>query len=221
MEAEVYDVDATHPMAAAIDRAVGVLKAGGLVLFPSDTVYVLASLARTGSTVSGGLGRLFALKNRGRGPSFPWLVPDAASLDVYGTDVTQQARALAGALWPGGLAVVVRASSAVPRVLAREDGTVSLRCSASPISSGLIRACGLPLVSTGAAPHGQAAPCEFSGVEADVLSAVDFAIRDERIVCPGRSTIIDCTTREPRVLREGIVSHDQIKRALGMEVSLV
>jgi L-threonylcarbamoyladenylate synthase len=205
----------------AIDMAADVLQSGGLVLFPSDTVYVVASLARTGESVSNGLDRLFAVKNRGRGPSFPWLVGSPSDLDVYGTGVTDDARTLAENLWPCGLTIVVRASSAVPRVLAREDGSVALRCSAAPIAAGLIRSCGLPLISTGANSHGNRPPCTYGEVADDVMSSVDFAIEDPAVSLPGRSTIVDCTTRQTSILREGVVSRESVDGALGIVTPFV
>lgn len=161
MPNSVFVIGDRSSLDAAIDGTAAVLRRGGLAIFPTDTVYVAASVARSGQALSGGIERLFQLKRRGRGPSFPWLVASAADLEVYGRDLTDEALMLATCLWPSGLTLVVRASSAVPRALAREDGTVALRCADSPIASGLLHACAAPLICTGANPHGVATPVTY------------------------------------------------------------
>lgn len=218
---KVFRISATHPDAAAIDAAVEALRAGGLVLFPTDTVYSIGSLARAGGAVSPGVDRLFALKHRGRGPSFPWLVRSAADLTVYGTGVTDDARTLAESFWPGELSIVVRASAAIPRVLAREDGTVALRVSASPVVAAIVEACDAPLVSTGANIHGSLPPLSFDEVSKDILDKVDVALDAGAAQCVGPATIVDCTAYATRVLRAGSISRWSIDNAIGVETELV
>lgn len=221
MPASVFEVSGTHPRAAAIDDAAKALAQGGLVLFPTDTVYSIGSLARAGENVSTGVDRLFRIKRRGRGPSFPWFIESREDLDVYGTGVTDEARTLADAFWPGGLSIVVRASAAIPRVLAREDGTVALRLSASPIVAALLQVCRAPLVTTGANVHGATPPISFDEVDKKILSKIDVALDARPSKCAGSATIIDCTSRTPRILRAGIVSREEIDEALGIESELV
>jgi L-threonylcarbamoyladenylate synthase len=217
----VFVIGDRSSLDAAIDGTAAVLRRGGLAIFPTDTVYVAASVARSGQALSGGIERLFQLKRRGRGPSFPWLVASAADLEVYGRDLTDEALMLATCLWPSGLTLVVRASSAVPRALAREDGTVALRCADSPIASGLLHACAAPLICTGANPHGVATPVTYDEILSEVKATVDTAVVDPNAACKGRSTIVDCTTRPVRLLREGCVPHGAVNEVLGYEMPFV
>ena len=209
----------TH--ADAIDAAVHVLRSGGLVLFPADTTYVVCSLTRLGGAVSGGVERLFSLKRRGRGPSFPWLISSPAELEVYGMEITDCARVLADTCWPGGLSIVVKASAAIPRILAREDGTVALRNSASPFAAAFLRACGAPLVMTGASVHGAPNPLSFDEVDSKILDQVDIALSVEDADCQGTATIVDCTQAAPRILCEGLVSSEHIESVLGYALQAV
>lgn len=221
MPASVFEISGTHPRASAIDDAARVLAGGGLALFPTDTVYSIGSLARVGEGVSTGVDRLFAIKRRGRGPSFPWLVESVDDLDVYGMGVVDEARVLAREFWPGGLSIVVRASAAIPRVLAREDGTVALRVSASPVVAALLSVCRAPLVTTGANVHGAHPPKTFKQVDEGILSEVDIALSARGGRGAGPSTIIDCTARIPRILRVGVVGKESIDDVLGIDTELV
>ena len=221
MPAEVFSTATTHPSPEAIDRAAEVISSGGIALFPTDTVYTVASLAVAGRRISGGVARLRNFKRRGFGPSFPWLVTSAADLDVYGMDVSDDARRLAQAFWPGGLSIVVHASSAVPRSLAHRNGSIALRLSASPVVSAIISLVDRPLVSTGANEHGAPPPTAFSDIVPEILDAVDVALDGGDAEGAGHSTVVDCTGTQPRILREGVVSRAEVDEAMGYRTPLV
>lgn len=220
MANEVFTIDSMHPQASAVDCAAHALASGGLALIPTDTTYCVCSLARSGVEESGGIGRLMGFKDHATGPSFPWLVSSADDLDVYGRSVSDAARLLAERFWPGGLSLVVKASAAVPRVLTRKDGTISLRLSASPVVSGILRALDRPLVSTGANVHGAPPPLAYGELDPAIIAAVDVAL-DGGACCVGRSTIVDCTQEPAIILRDGIVSREDIDDVLGYQTPLV
>jgi L-threonylcarbamoyladenylate synthase len=221
MGPEVFTIDTTHPQAQAIDRAAQVMADGGIALFPTDTVYTVASLAVKGMHISDGIRRLFEFKRRGFGPSFPWLVDSPEALDTYGMSVPDEARRLAEAFWPGGLGIVVKANSAVPHALTHSNGSIALRQSASPVVSGLLRVLDRPLVSTGANEHGVPAPVSFADVAPNVVGVVDVALDGGEGTCQGRSTLVDCTRTPVSILREGVVSREQLNEALGYVAPLV
>lgn len=221
MGTEVFKIDVMHPQAEAIDRAAEVMSSGGIALFPTDSVYTVASLAVSGMRISDGIRRLYEFKQRGFGPSFPWLIPSAEALDTYGISVSDDARKLAEAFWPGGLTIVVLANSAVPHALMHSGGSIALRQSASPVVAGLLHVLERPLVSTGANEHGVPNPVAFDEVDPAIVDTVDVALDGGDEGCQGRSTVIDCTRGPVRILREGIVSIDQLNEALGYQIPLV
>jgi L-threonylcarbamoyladenylate synthase len=220
MASQHFELDTQHPQAAAIDAAARALADGGLVLLPADTTYCVVSLARAGSGASAGIRRIVGFKRRPCGPAFPWLVGAKSDLDVYAVGVSDEARMLAEAFWPAGLTIVARASSAVPHMLMREDGTVALRMSSAPVVSGLLNALDRPLVATGANVHGQPAPLAFADVGQGVLDAVDVALEGDGS-CAGRATIVDCTHGEAVILRDGVVPRELIEERLGHATPLV
>lgn len=208
------------------------LSSGGLALIPTETVYGLAvavapfmqpgvanGASREPSVngaalppASSGYRRIFSVKQRDLTQTVPWLVGGVDDLDRYGCAVDEVTRALADAFWPGALTLIVRANDRVPRFMQAADGTVALRCSASPVVAALIRACGCPLATTSANTHGMPAPASFDVVEPVVLAGVDVAIDAGETPCQDASTIVSCVSGEVVVARYGALSEDDIQR---------
>lgn len=208
------------------------LSSGGLALIPTETVYGLAvavapfmqpGVAKGASRepsvngaalppASSGYRRIFSVKQRDLTQTVPWLVRGVEDLDRYGCAVDEVTRALADAFWPGALTLIVRANDRVPRFMQAADGTVALRCSASPVVAALINACGCPLATTSANTHGMPAPAAWAAVEQRVLEGVDAAIDAGETPCQDASTIVSCVSGEVVVARYGALSEDDIQR---------
>lgn len=182
------------------DRDLEVLAQGGCLLIATDTVYGLC--ARPGTS---GYQEIFELKQRPAAQVLPWLIPDAASLNLWASDVPVYARKLASFLWPGGLTLVLRASErACALGGVAEDGTIALRVPADERCRSLMRSLGSPLACTSANLHGHPAP-----VSLEQINPCLAPYRAGRIAprCPGgtASTIVSCTGTLPIVLREGCI----------------
>lgn len=209
-----------HPL--AVCDAAAVLRAGGLALVPTETVYGVGVCVAAYAEVAGrnapsdqsGYGRIFTLKRRDVRQTVPWLVAGEEDLDTYGVDVPPEAHALARACWPGALTIIVKASDAVPSFMQADDGTVALRASASPVIQALVRACGSPLAVTSANTHGAPAPASFDEVEPRILAGVDAAIDAGPTACSGASTIVDAADGTFRIVREGPLSAERIAQVL-------
>lgn len=187
---------------ADMREAVARLERGEAVVFPTDTVYGLgvAVAHRADPRV------LFELKRRDAGKPVAWLVDGSDALYRYGRDVPDCARLLVAEGWPGALTVIVKAGEAVPRAYRSQDGTIGLRMPANDVALELIRAVGSPLATTSANVSGSPAACAFSEVDDALLSRV-FALADDSQVQIGRaSTVVDCSTDDVVVLREGDAS---------------
>lgn len=231
---EIYHIAtvSAQPCDQAIAEVGNVLSSGGLALIPTETVYGLAvavaplALVRTAEgepgepsvngaalpPASSGYRRIFSVKQRDFTQTVPWLVGGIEDLDRYGCAVDEVTRALADAFWPGALTLIVRANDRVPRFMQAADGTVALRCSASPVVAALINACGCPLATTSANTHGMPAPAAWAAVEQRVLEGVDAAIDAGETPCQDASTIVSCVSGEVVVARYGALSEDDIQR---------
>lgn len=221
---QVHQIEGAGALSTSpgIEAAAACLRAGGLALLPTETVYGIGvSIAAFPGdelpAIDTGYRRIFTLKRRDTAQTVPWLVAGPEALDEYGEEVDVRARALAEAFWPGALTIIVKASSAVPAFMRAADGTVGLRASADPAIQALIAACASPLAVTSANTHGAPAPTAFSGVEPCVLAGVDVALDAGATVCRDASTIVSFTTGELRILRQGAISAARVKAALAAE----
>ena len=198
-------------MEDALQAGLAVLRNGGLIVFPTETLYGLGCDARNEDA----LRRLYALKGRSaEGEAFkppPVLVRDIDMLREW-AEVPAGAQELIEVHWPGSLTLIVPALPHVSSLVGGvTDGrkTIGVRASAQPLARALVEQLGAPIVATSANLSGAqgvaAAPRVLSDVPSAVLSGVDAAL-DGGEVGGVASTVVDCTQTPPRVLRVGAVA---------------
>lgn len=205
--------DQLAPEPEVVSRAAEVLRAGGVAVLPTDSVYGICCAALPGNPAHG---RIFEVKRRDRAQTLPWFVADPSDLDVYGADVPAWARRLAAGLWPGALTIVVRASAAVPPEYAQASPggpTIALRVPGSELDRALVRALGCPVAQTSANLHGAPSATSGAGLDPAIAGAVDLVVDAGPAPVGVASTIVDATGPEPCVLRAGAVSGDEVLRA--------
>jgi L-threonylcarbamoyladenylate synthase len=202
-------------VAAPIEEAAAVLRAGGLVAFPTETVYGLGADAANAEAVR----RLFAVK--GRPSRHPLIVHIATvdALDSYAESVTDAARALASACWPGPLTLVVRLRGGViaPEVTGGRD-TVALRVPAHPVAHALLQEFGGGVAAPSANRFGRVSPTTAAHVHADLGNDVDLVIDGGPTTIGVESTIVDCSGVEPAILRLGGVDAATVEAIVGHPV---
>lgn len=199
---------------AEVERAVMVLRRGGLVAFPTETVYGLGADA----TDDEALTRVFAVK--GRPADHPLIVhlAKASELTRWGSDVPDSAQALAAAFWPGPLTLVVSAGPAVSRVATGGHETVALRVPAHPLALELLEAHGVPIAAPSANRFGRVSPTSAAAVVRDLGGDVDLVLDGGSCAVGVESTIVDCSGPDVRVLRPGAVTTAMVAEVLGGEV---
>lgn len=206
---KTYHVDSDNPNAEVINLAATVLRDGGLVVFPTETVYGIGALADS----KFGAQEIFEVKVRPLDHPLPWLVENEDALDTYGVDIPEYAHKLAKAFWPGPLSLVVVAGERVGKDFRAPDGTIALRCAANEIVTELIRAAGGPLLATSANTHGNPAPGSFTDIEDRIVNAADIALDCGETEHGQSSTVVMCTGAEPIVVREGAIAAGEILTA--------
>ena len=191
-----------------IKQGISVLKQGGVVAFPTDTVYGLGASVAIPRAVE----RVYTVKERPRSMALPLLVADEAQIARVAESVSAVARRLIREFMPGALTVVVRRSGSVPDIVTAGGTTVAVRIPAHPVPIALIEGLGVPVVGTSANLSGQPSPLRAEGVSAQFGNKVDFVIDGGR--CPGgrESTIVDVSGETPVILREGAISGEELKR---------
>lgn len=188
------------------------LRAGGLVAYPTDTVYGLGTDAFRAASVA----RLYEVKHRPRYMPLPLLIADLEQLERIAGSVSPVVAGLAQRLWPGAVTLVLRKSSAVPDIVTAGSDKVGVRLPQHPIPVFLARSLGRPLTGTSANVSGRPSCRTAACVReqfAEGPEGVDLIIDGGE--CPGgiESTVVDVTGVAPNILREGAVSKDVILKA--------
>ncbi|MCU0685151.1 MAG: L-threonylcarbamoyladenylate synthase [Polyangiaceae bacterium] len=199
-------VDPARPDQAALARAAAVLARGGLVAFPTETVYGLGALALDSAAVA----RIFAAK--GRPASNPVIVHvhhDSLARELA-DPFTPLAAALADAFWPGPLTLVVPRSARVPDVVSAGGPTVALRSPAHPVALGLLAALGAPVAAPSANPSGAVSPTSADHVLAGLDGRIDLVLDAGPCQLGIESTVVDATGDFPIVLRPGSIARDAL-----------
>ena len=207
-------VDGTLP--TSIADAAQVLAAGGLVAFPTETVYGLGADAGSDRAVAG----IFAAKGRPSDHPLIVHVPDAAAAERFAAHIPPVARRLMAAFWPGPLTLILRRQPGVAAAAAGGHDTVGLRCPAHPVAHALLLACAAQTPPV----HGLAAPSanRFGRVSPTTAAHVAAEFTPDLLVLDGGATpvgiesaIVDCTRGAPVLLRPGTLTREQIERACG------
>lgn len=204
-----YRVDPENPSAEVINLAATVLRDGGIVVFPTETVYGLGALADS----CFGPHEMFEVKVRPFDMPIPLLVETEDALDTWGADIPDYAHNIAHKYWPGAVTLVVNASQKVPRDFRAPDGTIGLRSPNHEVVRELLQASGGPIFATSANTHGNPAPGSFAEVEPRIIDAADLALDGGETEHQQASTVVLCTGDEPVIIREGAVSTDDVMAA--------
>jgi len=201
--------------AAATPQVVTHLRAGGLLAYPTETVYGLGSLATELP-----LRALAALKGRPAKKPFLLLVGSLRMVEETGLELTEAARAMAEAFWPGALTLVLAGGEGrLPDALRGPEGGIAVRYTGQRLIAGVVRTLGVPLTSTSAnRPGTPPAP----GPENIGVLFGDAVADGSLLVLDGGSlgnvppsTIIDCSTPVARLVREGAIPRGELRRAVG------
>jgi len=203
---KVIHIDPEAPSAEAINLAASVLRDGGIVIFPTETVYGIGAAA----TSCIGPQEIIDIKMRPASKPLPWLVETEDALDTYGVDVPAYAHSLAAAFWPGALSLVVKASPRVGKDFVDPRGTVALRCPDHEVVQELIRASGGPIITTSANTSGKHAPTSFGELEERLVASADLTLDGGETHHGIASTVVDCTGPEPVILRDGAIPATRI-----------
>ncbi len=203
-----------NPDSAAITRAANLLRAGGLVAFPTETVYGLGADAR--STVA--VNRVFTAKRRP--PDHPLIVhiADAQQLPLWSPNVPLFALQLAEAFWPGPLTMILRRASDVIDAVTGGQETIGLRVPAHPVALELLREFGGGIAAPSANQFGHISPTTAAHVLAELGADVDMILDGGPCSVGIESTIVDLTATRPRILRPGQLSRDMIEAVLGIKM---
>jgi L-threonylcarbamoyladenylate synthase len=207
----VLRIDPAHINYGAIAEGAAVINRGGLVAFPTETVYGLGADATNAAAVAG----IFAAKGR---PSYNPLIVHAADVTEAATCVTSwpdSAQTLVGRFWPGPLTIVLPKSQRIPDIVSAGLATVGVRVPAHPVAQALIRASGVPIAAPSANRSMHVSPTMGDHVTASLGGAPDLLLDAGPVSVGIESTVIDLSGAVPTVLRPGMISIEDLRAVLG------
>ncbi len=206
---EVYDCTNPEGLAAGIEAAAAAVRAGGVVVLPTDTVYGIGCDAFDAAAVAS----VLAAKGRGREMPPPVLVPSQRTVDGLARGIPDYVRHLIDAFWPGALTLVLECQPSLTWDLGETNGTVALRMPAHPIALALLGDAG-PMAVTSANITGSPAASTMVEAQAMLGESVAVYLDGGPATSSVASTILDCTGPTPVTLREGALGRREIDEAI-------
>ena len=189
-----------------MEEAVRVVRDGGVVAVPTDTLYGLAADAFNADAIE----RVFAIKERPEGMALPVLLADLDQLAMVAEGFPEAVKTLGGRYWPGPLTLIVRKAEGLPARLTAGQGTVAVRVPDHPAPRELARRLGRPITGTSANISGEADPQTLEELRRQVGKRVDCVVSAGPAPAGTASTIVDVTQDAPKLVREGAIPFAEI-----------
>ena len=207
----ILRVDPAAPSPEALKQACAVIRSGGVIAYPTETVYGLGSDPFNPEAVE----RIYAIKGRDRSKALILLVPDEQTLQDLTEHIPDPARRLMDRFWPGPLTLIFKASPRLPATVLGGGQTVALRISSHPLVRALLSHLRAPLTSS-SANRSQEPPAQSAqDVLAQLGSSVDLILDAGPSENALPSTVVDVSTGNPILLRQGRIPFDQITHVAG------
>lgn len=194
-----------------MDEAAAILRDGGLVGIPTETVYGLGANGLNGEAVA----HIFEAKGRPQDNPLILHIPDASWLERYCKDIPLTAYKLADAYWPGPMTMILRRKDIVPDAVTAGLDTLGMRCPAHPLCRAIIDAAGVPVAAPSGNTSGRPSPTTAQHMLEDMDGKIDAIVDGGPCSVGVESTIIDLTETPARLLRPGGITLEQLEAVLG------
>jgi L-threonylcarbamoyladenylate synthase len=204
-------INPKNPEKDKINLAAEVLRQGGLVAFPTDTVYGLGADATNAVAVK----KIYKVKKRTLSKALPILIDDKKDLVKYASGISDGVKRLAKKFWPGPLTIVIKKKKIIPNIVTAGKKTVGIRVPDHPVALALIRALGRPLATTSANISDKRSPTTARGVKKYLNKKIDLILDGGKTKLGAESSVLDCTTSPPTVLRSGAIPIQKIEKIIG------
>ena len=197
-----------------IDECVNTLRAGSVIGIPTETVYGLAAIATNKSAIN----LVFAIKERPTSHPLILHIADVSMLDDWATNISSETRALCKQFWPGPLTLILHKSDKILTEVTGGRNTVAIRCPNHSVTTKLLKKLNDAVVAPSANKFGKVSPTTAQHVVNDLGSDISIVLDGGECSIGLESTIIDCTTTPPQLLRTGAITADQIMQECNITV---
>jgi L-threonylcarbamoyladenylate synthase len=206
----VWNISSATPDPDTVHAVVQVLRNGGVVAFPTSTLYGLGADADNPQAVE----RIFNIKGRQYNQALLVLIRDASWLPGLVHEIPSKAAILMEAFWPGGITIVFNASDGVSVRLTGNTGKIGIRVPKHPVAAAIVTELASPLTGTSANLSGKGGCWDISCLEEQVAEQLDGVVDTGPLKGGRGSTVIDVTFDPPRILRQGTISEKEIQSVL-------
>ena len=206
----IIKINPEHPEPDRIDKAVAILKKGGVIAFPTETFYGLGTDARDEAAID----KIFGIKGRDFKNPILVVIGDRGHLDAFAADIPGNARRLMDRFWPGPLTIVFRAATSVSPKLTAGSGKIGMRLTSHPIAMEISKRLGGPVTATSANLSGAPECSTAVEVLSQLEGRIDGVVDGEQTPGGKGSTIVDATVSPVKVLREGVIAAALIQDTL-------
>ncbi len=207
---KIIGIDPVNPEPDSIAKAGKIIRNNGIVIFPAKCLYGVAANALNEKAIK----KVFQLKQRPLNNPILVLIPDKSILPDLVKSISEPAKKLMDAFWPGNLTLVFEAKDNIPRLLTANTGKIGVRIPSHPVAKALVEAVNFPITGTSANLSGHKGCNQTGQLVPSILDSVDLVL-DAGILKGGSgSTIVDVTSTNIKVLRQGEVTAFQIKETL-------
>lgn len=211
MKTIVAKVDPARPAGEVIQEAAEILRAGGLVAFPTETVYGLGGNGLDEAACE----KIYLAKGRPSDNPLILHISERDELKRIVRDVSPKAKKLMDAFWPGPLTLIFPRTEAVPLRTTGGLDTVAVRFPSHPVARAIIRAAGVPIAAPSANSSGKPSPTRASHVEFDLSGKIDMIVDGGASEWGLESTIVDVSGETPTILRPGAVTKEMLEETVG------
>jgi L-threonylcarbamoyladenylate synthase len=223
----IWKVDPERPEPEAIARAASSLRAGGVIIYPTETLYGLGG----DPMIEAAVRKVYGIKGRDYRKPLPLIAASSSAVKEIVAEWPIEAERLAEAFWPGALTLVLNVSGCKPGVAAPgrrgllpplihgHTGKIAIRVSSNLVAQALSAAAGGLLISTSANVSGQPPYSDADEIPPALLAEVDGVLHAGRLAGGLPSTIVEASSKPPKLIRAGCVSWEDIRKVLGMDIS--
>ena len=203
-------VDPSNPDDPVLQYAADFIRVGGLVVYPTDTLYGIGGSAFSRRAIT----ELYDVKKRDKNNPVPLLVESVDSLSLLVREISPVAQRLMEVFWPGPLTLVFRASDLLPETLMDERGTIAVRIPSSTLCLNLLKLSGCPITATSANISGQPTPRSVAEIKKQLGLGIDLFLDAGELPETLPSTIVDVSGEAPKLLREGAIVKARIREII-------
>ncbi len=211
METKKIRIMSTDDNPMGLKTVAEILRSGGVVAIPTETVYGLAANAYDTEAVE----KIFAAKGRPQDNPLIVHISSMSDLPLIADEIPDTAKKLASVFWPGPLTMVLKRTDRIPASVSAGLDTVAVRMPSNPIARAIIETSGLPLAAPSANISGKPSPTTADHVVADMDGKIDAIVMSGDCEVGVESTVISLVNGQNRLLRPGGITHDQLESVIG------